>query len=242
MNKINKFASKENGITLIALVVTVVVLMILLGASITAFKDIDVMEATNEQINVFYNDKQRMANEVDSLTEELDEKNRVYPSSSSPLKKTFTLTCKKDTTILSKLKINIYYVASVSGSTYTKDAKFNSITDNLINRSTPTNGQPGVYSTTTELGDSLVQKFNNIISSQSIEPKYRYTADSAGKITVTNMDMGIYFIQATKEIEKGGRIYKMKPFLLYKKWLYDAYIDTDTYQGYEITPIFEEIT
>ena len=241
MNKINKVASKENGITLIALVVTVVVIMILLGASITAFNDIDVMEATNEQINVFYNDKQRMANEVDNLTEELDEKNRIYSSSSS-YKKTFTLTCKKDTTILSKLKINIYYVASIYGSTYTKDAKFNSITDNLINISTPTNGEPGVYSTTTELGDSLVQKFNNIISSQSIEPKYRYTADSAGKITVTNMDRGIYFIQATKEIEKGGRIYKMKPFLLYKKMQYDTYIDTDTYQGYEITPIFEEIT
>ena len=256
MNIIKKFASKENGITLIALIVTVVILMILLGASITAFKDIDVKEATNEQINVFYDDKKRMANEVDNLTMELDEKNRVYADSELTYA-TLTLTCKKDSTIMSNLKVHVYnvgmndhynnltssYIQShLSDLTdYALDDPYgNEITDNLKDKLTPKHGFPGQYSAI-PLEGSIAQKFDNVISNYSKEALYQYTTNSEGKTIIPSVQCDIYYIKSVKDLEIGGKKYRMKPFLLNIRSTKDVDMG-GTYQGYDILPSFEEIT
>lgn len=252
MKKLQKFASKENGITLIALVVTIVVLMILLGVSLTTFNDIDVLEATNVQVNTFYNDKQRMSNEVDDLTKNLDEINKVYPDDSYKYERTFFLNCKKDSVTLSNLKVNFYYIASNDGYdnhpiSITRPvtpcylvSEFASLDSNIIKtKLTPSNGRPAQYSGTTELDNSLVESIQTIILNQSIEPKYKFTSGNNG-IYIENMDPGIYFVESPKVLEKGGKKYKMKPFLLNIR--INNFYTNRVYQGYDITPTFEEVT
>ncbi len=77
MKKTKDFVKEEKGITLAVLVITIIILLILSTVLLMSFDEVDVLNATKDNIKTYKTNREETSEEVDEMVTNLDAKNRT---------------------------------------------------------------------------------------------------------------------------------------------------------------------